>query len=463
VVIPLFIQNSLFFGPYEESVSCALSDEEDARSDKFSPETELEEVLENAPGRWRNSVKSFHTHFHEMDQTISSSTLCNKLRDTEYCRSVLATVPPVGIKQLQRILRGVAECTSSSLIQAFVGHAEDQFWLSPDNPGWSLQVLKNLGLLFPTSFTESDAELFVPADIKETVENVMENPPDSTHKFPVPKEERVRLRLPEKSYFRDLTEQIEGIRKRLLSGQSFQFDEDVFTHILNDPFKMLLLFVGIIGDDDTDFRTLKKPMKKFIEKLVSRQDCSDLADLLTQLMFTNIGEVRFIVGKDPSDKLYVKLWDGLVKNHFESESVSSSFFSLGNFSAIWLNTDYLHSLRQRFSLVVPLILYTCQEPLERALEWIHEQDESHYVANESLPSGILRWVEHGPHDLDRDQSLTLLHEAIDHRRSGIRRKAYRILRDRYIDEFRDLLPEARDDESKKVREWAKNQDQQQLL
>lgn len=456
-------QESLFYSPYDDSVSIPVTRERNTDSNDIHRESDLEEILDNAPERWENAVKGFHTDFRQMSRTISTRSVCNKLAETNYCRSILATVPSVAIKQLQRILRGTADCSSSALIKAFAGHAEDQFWLSPDNPGWSLQALKNTGLVFPASFVQSETEMFVPADLRGTVEEVLEDPPDSNHDFPVPESERVRLRVPEKSYFRDLEEQIATIREQLLAGGSIQLGDDIFTNFLNDPFKMLLLFVGILGDERTAFRSLKEPFGRFVRKLVSHQDSSNLADLLTDVMFVVPGDLHFIVGKDSNDELYYKLWNTLAETCFGSENASHSAFCLGEFRSVLLNSNYLYSFQQRFSLLVPLILAVSPQPVERAHDWMHEEDESNAVVNESLPSGILRWLEQGPHELDREQSLALLQEATDHRRSGIRRTAYRVMRDQYPEKFQALLPEARGDEAKKVREWAEKQNQQQLL
>ncbi|MFB6355353.1 MAG: hypothetical protein ABEJ65_02425 [bacterium] len=454
--------STLVHGPYGETVSIPLSENPDSSAPEFDRDTELIEMLEEAPDDWTEGVKSYHTNFREMDRTISARSLSNKLTDLDYCRSVMATLPPVAIQQLKRILRNTADCSSQSLIRAFAGHSMDQFWLSPDNPGWALLMLKNAGIIFPESFSQSDVEYFVPSDIRENVQKVVDDPPDSKHQFPVPKSEHFRLRLPGKSYFSDLTSRIIDIKERLLAGESIPLDDESLSPFLNDPFKKLLLFVGLIGDEDTAFRSLKKPVGRFVNRLVTREDCSELADLLVEVMFAVPGDVHFIVGKNHEDKVQCRLWNTLRDEYFGSGNSSPNVFCLGEFCSTRVSFQFFHSFQQRFALLVPLILYESSDPVQRALDWIHESAESNPIVHEPLPSGILRWVNHGPHELDQDQALTILREGIDHRRSGIRRKAYRVMRDCYPEEFQEVLPKAKQDDTKKVREWAEKQDRQLL-
>lgn len=455
-------QRILLHGPYEETVSVPLSRNQDSSPTEFDRDTELNEILEQAPESWTDGVKSFHTEFREMDRTISTNSLCKKLTDPEYCRDVMVTIPPMAVKQLDRILRNTADCSSESLIRAFAGHSMDQFWLSPDNPGWTLLSLKNTGFIFPISFSRPETEFFVPSDLRENVQKIVDDPPDSKYKFSVPDTEQFRLRLPKKSYYSDLNSQVTEIRERLIAGESISLDDERLTPFLKDPFKKMVLFVGIIGNEDTAYRSLKKPVGRFVKRLVSEEDCSQLAELLVEVMFAVPEDVHFLVGKDLQDQLHCKLWNTLSSKYFGSGDLSPGVFCLGEFSTTRFSFQYFYTFQQRFSLLVPLILQESPEPFQRAKDWIHESAESNPIVNEPLPSGILRWVNQGPHDLDRDQALSILRDGTDHRRSGIRRTAYRVIRDCYPEEFQEFLPKARQDDTKKVREWAEKQEQQLL-
>ncbi len=452
----------LFWNPYEPTESIVFNRFADTEMFRFRKDMDLSTVWERVPDKWLNRIKQFHTNLCEAEKKISTRALAGKLENVGYWRDVFQSLPNKAIKQVERILRESAQCTSQAMEKVFAGHDWDYFHLSPESPGWSLHLLHACGAVYPNRIDESTTNEIIPEPLRPLLQTIVENPPPSRHEFPVPPDERLRLSLPSRSYFDSITEQIPRVIKTIKEKKSREELVREAGPLLGDPFKICMLFMGILEESSIGHKSLEKPVNILRDELKNSCPGQRFASILEDLIFLGYFKPEFVLGKDSRGQVHCHLWKKFQSYFSDVPGVNSNLFCHGKFETVPIYAE-LHSFGNRVSMLIPLILQFKQDPFEQAIEWIQAYEKANHKVNQCLPSGVLRWIETESDSLSQEQRLEILQKGTRHRRSGLRQMAYRVMRDIYPEKFWEERDRALQDDTAKVREWASKQNQRQLF